>query len=101
MPRTLSIALLCGLLLAAHAAAAAADGLPVLGVDVGAAGVAVPGVDARMVALPVRGGTLVARVATPTGAVVGSRVLRRPLTIPAVAYDATAGGLSADGGRSS
>ena len=87
----------CGLLLAVPAARAAADGLPVLGVDVGAAGVTVPGVDARMVALPVRGGTLVERIATPTGSVVATRLLRRPLTIPAVAYDATAGGLSADG----
>jgi hypothetical protein len=97
MRRTSTTALLCGLLLAVPAARAAGDGLPVLGIDVGAAGVAVPGVDARMVALPVPGGTLIERIATPTGAVVASRFLRRTLTIPAVAYDATAGGLSADG----
>jgi hypothetical protein len=97
MRRTSLTALLCGLLLAVPAATAAADGLPVLGIDVGASGVAVPGVDARMAALPVPGGTLVERIATPAGTVIASRFFRRPLTIPAVAYDATAGGLSADG----
>jgi hypothetical protein len=97
MRRPLGTAALCGLLLAVPAAPAVADGLPVLGVDVGYAGVSVPGVDARMVAVPLSRGTLVARIGTPTGSIVASRIFRRRLTIPAVAYDATAGGLSADG----
>src|SRR4051794_20104959 len=97
MRRPLATALLGALLLALPAAGAAADGLPVLGTDVGAAGVTVPGVDARMVALQIPGGTLVERIATATGSVVANRFLPRALTIPAVAYDATAGGLSADG----
>ena len=82
---------------AAPVPSASADGLPVLGVDVGAQGVAVPASSTRLVALPVRGGTLVAAIDRTGGAVRRVRTLPRRLTIPAVAYDASAGGLSADG----
>jgi hypothetical protein len=76
---------------------AAADGLPVLGIDVGPQGVTVPAVATRHVALPAGPReTLVARVMQEGGQVVASRVLRGRFTIPAVAYDGSAGGLSAD-----
>jgi hypothetical protein len=76
---------------------AAADGLPVLGIDVGSEGVTVPAAAARYVALPAGPReTLLAKVMQSGGQVAGSRVLPGRFTIPAVAYDYTAGGLSAD-----
>lgn len=85
------------LALAALAApsAALADGLPVLGVDVGGTGVASG--DARYVTIPAGGDTVVARLQRNGGRVDASAVLRGRFTIPAVAYDFTAAGLSADG----
>ncbi len=80
------------------AANAHADGLPVLGVDVGGSGVAVPG-SSRFVTLPAGRDTVVARVQRGSGRVVASRVIYASLTIPAVAYDGSAGGLSRDGRR--
>ena len=88
--------LLIALLVAAAAAPAAlADGLPVLGVDVGGSGVASG--EARYVTIPAGGDTVVARVELDGGRVDASTVLRGRFTIPAVAYDFTAAGLSADG----
>jgi hypothetical protein len=91
------------LALAAAAAAlvvappASADGLPVLGVDVGREGVTVPGVATRYVALSAGlRETLVARVTQDGGRIVRSRVIPGRFTIPAVAYDGSPGGLSAD-----
>jgi hypothetical protein len=83
--------------LAALAAAgtARADGLPVLGVDVGGKGVVAPG-GGRYVTIPAGRDTLVARVG-PDGRIFRSRLLRGAYTIPAVAYDGSASGLSADG----
>jgi hypothetical protein len=75
--------------------AAAADGLPVLGVDVGAEGIAAGGI--RYVALPAPHRTLVAQTAIADGRVLRFRYLRTRFTIPAVAYDRSAAGLSADG----
>jgi hypothetical protein len=81
------------------AGTARADGLPVAGVNVGASGV--PGTSAgeevRYVALRARGGTLVARIRRTGGQVLGARLLPGRFTVSAVAYDATADGLSADG----
>ena len=54
---------------------ARADGLPVLGVDVGGSGVASSAGDARYVTLPARRGTVVARVSSVGGRVLGSRPL--------------------------
>jgi hypothetical protein len=83
---------------AAFAGPARADGLPVLGIDVGPDGVAAG--QARYVTLPVRDGrTMLERVSTRDGRVLGFRLLRGTLTVPAVAYDGTAGGLSANGRR--
>jgi hypothetical protein len=82
----------------AGAATAGADGLPVLGVDVGSKGVTVPGAAARYVTLWAGPrSTVVARVARNGGRIVRSRVLQGLFTIPAVAYDRSASGLSADG----
>lgn len=82
----------------AGAATASADGLPVLGVDVGSKGVTVPGAAARYVTLwsgPKT--TVVARVRRDGGRVDRSRLLEGTFTVPAVAYDSSASGLSADG----
>jgi hypothetical protein len=74
-----------------------ADGLPVLGVDVGPVGVVASSGPARYVTLPAKGHTVVARVRRDGGQILTSRVLPGSFTIPAVAYDGSASGLSADG----
>jgi hypothetical protein len=79
------------------AASANADGLPVLGVDVGAVGVTTPADVARYVTFPAGTGTVVARVQKDGGQVLAWRPLRGSFTIPAVAYDGSASGVSADG----
>jgi hypothetical protein len=86
-------------LIAAGAAAgqAGADGLPVGGVEVGPSGVTRPADDVRYVALRAGPDTLVARVEQEGGRVLGTRLLRGRFTIPAVALDGSAAGLSADG----
>jgi hypothetical protein len=81
---------------ALSASTARADGLPVLGIDVGNEGVTTAAGAWRFVTLPAGPDTLVARVAKNGGGVVRSRLLKGTFTIPAVAYDASAGGLSAD-----
>lgn len=83
--------------LALCAATALADGLPVLGVDAGPTGVTDLGETTRFVTMPSGPNTVVARVETEGGRISASRSLRGDLTIPAVAYDGSAGGLSADG----
>jgi hypothetical protein len=94
----------CVTFLCAVAAAAAfgvagarADGLPVLGIDVGGTGVASSSGDVRYVAMPAGRDTVLARVNPSGGRVLDSTLLRGTFTIPAVAYDASAGGLSHDG----
>lgn len=88
-------------LIAAAIAAAGvrADGLPVLGVDVGPAGITTPGSPYRWVAIDEGKTTLVARVARNGGSVVRWRRLAGSFTIPAVAYDGTAGGLTHDASK--
>src|SRR2546428_937782 len=78
-------------------AAAHADGLPVLGIDVGSSGVASSSGEARYVTIPAASRTIVGRVAQHRGQILAWRSLRGTFTIPAVAYDGSAGGLSADG----
>ena len=86
------------LALAALAAPAAhADGLPVLGVDVGSSGVSSPQSAVRYVTIPAGASTLVERVRRDGGQVLGSTFQPGTFTIPAVAYDRSAGGLSGDG----
>ena len=82
----------------AAAGQAGADGLPVGGVEVGPSGVTRPADDVRYVALRAGPNTLVARVEQAGGRVLGTRVLPGRFTIPAVALDGSAAGLSADGG---
>jgi hypothetical protein len=89
-----------GLASAAAAIAVAngkADGLPVLGIDVGPVGVASPVGPARYVTIPAKGHTVVARVRRGGGQILRSSLLPGNFTIPAVAYDGSASGLSADG----
>src|SRR5213080_359298 len=78
-------------------AAGVADGLPVLGIDVGSKGVAAPGAPIRYVTLPSGSNTIVARTGTASGRVLRYDEIRGTFTIPAVAYDGSADGLSADG----
>ena len=80
----------------AAAATAHADGLPVLGIDVGGVGVTTPTDAAQFVTMHAGANTIVARVAKRGGRVLRSRLLKGNLTIPAVAYDGSAGGLAAD-----
>ena len=79
------------------AGAARADGLPVLGIDVGSSGVVAPSGEERYVTLPAGDATVVARIGTADGQVAASRLLPKTLTVPAVAYDGSASGLSGDG----
>jgi hypothetical protein len=85
-----------GLVAVAVAGVARADGLPVLGVDVGNSGVVTTD-GARYVTMANAGQTVVARVAQRGGGVLMWRAFPGTFTIPAVAYDGSAGGLSADG----
>jgi hypothetical protein len=78
-------------------ATASADGLPVLGIDVGQDGVTVAGSPDRYVTVNQGGATLVVRIARNGGRVRGLTRVPGNFTIPAVAYDASASGLSADG----
>ena len=94
-----SLIICCAALLVTGVGAgrAAADGLPVLGVDVGGTGVVARSGNARYVTVPANGNTVVARVTPHNGRVLASRLVRGRFTIPAVAYDGSAAGLSADG----
>ena len=90
--------LLLGLALVASgvcAGTARADGLPVSGIDVGNTGVTTARV--RYVTLPLDDNTLLAQVERDGGTVLKRRALRGRFTIPAVALDGSADGLSADG----
>jgi hypothetical protein len=80
-------------------AGAAADGLPVLGIDVGSQGVTAAGSPDRFVTVADGASTLVERIARNGGRVLGLQRIAGTFTIPAVAYDSSASGLSADGRR--
>ncbi len=71
---------------------AAADGLPVTNVDVGASGVASTSLKGRFVTVPAGRNTVVMRLADDR--VVASKLIQGTFTIPAVAYDGSPGGLS-------
>ncbi len=77
--------------------AAGADGLPVLGMDVGGTGVVNASRTARLITLPAGDNTVVARVRVRNGTVLASTTVPGTFTIPAVAYDGTPAGLSGDG----
>jgi hypothetical protein len=94
--RVQGVALAAAGLVVVAAPVARADGLPVLGVDVGNSGV-VTADGARYVTMASGGQTVVARVAQRGSGVLMWRAFPGTFTIPAVAYDGSAGGLSADG----
>jgi hypothetical protein len=81
--------------LAAAPPNAGADGLPVTAT--GREGVASTDGEMRYVALRADRGTVVARISQETGKVLKDRYLPREVGIPAVAFDGSAAGLSADG----
>ena len=83
---------------AAFPASAAGDGLPVGNVDAGRTGVTSARSHYRYVTLSAARDTLVARVRRDGGQVVRTRVVPGVFTVPAVALDGSASGLSADGG---
>ncbi len=89
--------LLAAVVACVFAPAAHADGLPVLGVDVGSSGVTVHGDADRYVTVTQSGATLVERIQRNGGRVLGLNRIPGNFTIPAVAYDGSASGLSADG----
>ncbi len=89
--------LLAAVVAVAASPVAHADGLPVLGIDVGSNGVTVPGSADRYVTVDGTGTTLVERIARNGGRIAGLARVSGNFTIPAVAYDASASGLSADG----
>lgn len=93
----------CLLLIAATAALltcpaqATADGLPILGVDASRAGLESSS-GSRYVTLNANRSTVVAQIEVEGGKIADSRLIRGRFTIPAVAYDGSPSGLSADGG---
>lgn len=81
---------------AALAGSAHGDGLPVP-FDATQAGVTVPGGESRYATVDAgRAGTVVLRTGVDGGEVERSRVIPGTFTVPAVAYDGSASGLSAD-----
>jgi hypothetical protein len=97
--RTHLLVFALGLFVASIVPAAHADGLPVEGVDASRSGVPSPGRDGpRYVTLPAEKGTVVAAVDVVGGQVLKSRYVPGRFTVPVVAYDGSASGLSADGG---
>ena len=97
--RHLAAALLAVALVLAAAAPALADGLPIGNVEIGPAGVELPGGELRLVALNSSEGTVVAAVRRDGGEVAKWTSIRAHYTIPAVALDGSPGGLTRDGTR--
>ncbi len=92
------LTLVLALLAAVLVPSALADGLPVEGVDASLSGVSGTGPgEPRYVTLPAEKGTVVAAVDPADGQVQRSRYLPGRFTVPVVAYDGSASGLSADG----
>jgi hypothetical protein len=81
----------------AVASAASGDGLPVPSGDAGIGGVADPASGSRYVTLSAGRQTVLARVLRNGGEVFSYRLLHGSYTIPAVAIDGSASGLSRDG----
>ena len=79
-------------------ASARADGLPVPVDDAGPSGVAAADGSARFVTVYAGGRTVVERIALPGGSIAGQVTLHGRYTIPVVAVDGTAAGVSHDGG---
>jgi hypothetical protein len=92
---------LCALVSAGGLAASASAQKGVLGVgaplDTGVTDIAAPAGGLRYTSLPAGSGTLVSALSLDDGHVDSFTYLDRRLVVPAVAYDGSAGGLSADG----
>ncbi len=97
MRRAFIVAAVATVVVAGSASSAAADGLPLTDLGARPDGVATSGGDERYVTLRAGAGTVLARIARGSAEVLGSTFIAGDLTVPAVAYDGTAGGLSADG----
>ncbi|MEA2422292.1 MAG: hypothetical protein QOF55_1391 [Thermoleophilaceae bacterium] len=78
-------------------ASASADGLPLPVDDAGPSGVLSPDGGSRYVTVPAGRNTVVERVDSTGGRIAASALLRGKFTIPVVALDGTAAGLSHDG----
>jgi hypothetical protein len=87
---------IAALALLVPATAAAAGGYP-LPVQDSPSGVLAPGADVRYLTVSIAGRTAVLAQSTSTGRVTSRSDLRGRFGVPAVAFDATAGGISADG----
>jgi hypothetical protein len=93
-----ALTLVCWIALAAAPVTAAADGLPIDGIDAGSTGVTTPSGELRHVTLASGAGTtIVVSVRRGSGQIAHYSVLRGPWTIPAVGLDGSPSGLSADG----
>ena len=93
----LTLAAMLAVPIPAGAVPAGGGKLPALSVDVGPSGVVVPRNAYRYVTLRAGRRTMVAAVERAGGEVIRSRLLPGRFTIPAVAEDGSADGLSADG----
>ncbi len=98
MPKPLRTALCLSLICAAAAPAptARADGLP-LPVDASASGVVFEPANLRFVTAEAERRTTVIAQGAASATVLGSTILEGSFTVPLVAYDGSAGGISADG----
>lgn len=92
-----ALAAVLGLALLAPTAAAA-DGLPIMGVE-GRDGVVSLDGASRYVTFPSAHSTLVARVQVQGGTIARYRTIPGAFTVPVVAYDGSASGISADASR--
>ena len=99
MPRLLKASILaCGVALVVAPVTAAADGLPIDGIDAGPTGVTTPASDVRYVTLgDGAASTVVAAVRRRGGQIARYSSLRGAWTVPAVGVDGSPSGLSADG----
>lgn len=97
MGRTSLFALVAAVAAALACGTARADGLPVVGVDGGMNGVLDSNAGIRYLALGAGKRTLVVKIEQNGGRMLGSRLLAGAYAVPLVAFDLSAGGLSADG----
>ncbi len=95
--RACPILIAAAVLLSATAPAAAADGLPVPVDQAFGEGVVSADGSSRFAALPAGERTLVMRISTSDGEVLDSTPAAGDFTVPAIAVDGTASGISADG----
>ena len=91
------LAALTVVVFALSAAPAWGSGGPAVGGDAGPLGVTADGLGARYVAQHVQGGTLLEAIDRDGGAILNSRFFHQNLMVPAVAFDGSATGLTADG----